>query len=226
MTALALARKWQPAHMMNPKRVFASRLHNSVLSYRMLIIIGLAVCHLAFVLGCSFALAQGDKAQDIELSQMVKGLGLKDQEIAQQLDVLAATPHAAVAILVAQLRPIARKAYYPNKIPAEARHVISCLRALHYLTGITFSAKTKCSLTDDEKQFLDFDTQMHVANPEHKLHFFGVWMSRDADYVAPIDVQKSIIKQWQQWQAAQGNTFEHKPPKRAAESSDDWYWYG
>jgi len=167
-----------------------------------------------------------NRDKDPQLQQTVKWLGLESRDAGQDFEKLRSNPHVAASLLVAQLHPILRKAYYPDHRTKDSQHVICCLRALRYLTGITFSAKTNEKLSDDEKQFLDFKTEMHDTNPEHKLHFFGVWMSRDAEFVAPEDTQKRIIDQWRKWQHDFGGTFQYSPTKKPSDAMDDWYWYG
>lgn len=165
-------------------------------------------------------------AQDIELRNVVKHLGINKQDIERDFQLLENDPHRSVALLVDELHPIVHKAYFETKKTFASRHMIYCLRALHYITGETFAATTKYKLTDDERQFLDFKTRMHDANPLHTLHFFGVWMSRDADFVAPEDTQRTIIKMWRQWQSDNGQTFKYRPSKKPMEAIDEWYWYG
>jgi hypothetical protein len=134
-----------------------------------------------------------------------------------------------VPLLVEQLHTLPRRTYFKTSKTAQSRHVIACLRALHYISGKTFSAATKANLSDDERQFLDFAKAMGDSNPGHALHFFGVWMSRDAEILAPLDVQKAIIEQWRTYA---GEIMQKppaklaKPPKPAAQAKDDWYWYG
>ena len=172
------------------------------------------------------ALSEETAAQTLKLEDVVTSLGTDEQKIGPDFQELVKDPHLSVALLIKELHPIERKAYFENKKTAESRHILYCLRALHYLTGNTFSAKTKFKLTDDEKQFLDFNTQMHDTNPSHTLHFFGVWMSRNADFVAPEDTQRMIIKMWKDWQKENGNTFQFKTSKKLMDAVDDWYWYG
>jgi hypothetical protein len=157
---------------------------------------------------------------------VVERLGSDKNEMVRDLEILAGNSQEAVSLLVAQLHPIQCKVYYPSTNSRSSRHVIGCLRALRYLTGLTFTAKTNSKLSDDQKQFLDFDKQMHDDNPKHDIHFFGVWMSRDAAFVAPLDAQRTIIDKWKQWLRTDGATFQYRPSKKPAECMDDWYWYG
>jgi hypothetical protein len=186
----------------------------------------LLVVSLALIVFEPIAFSQTNAGQNIDLAQVVKRLGANKDEVVHDFNVLNKDPHEAVALLVGQLHPIACRVYYPGKKTKQSEHVINCLRALHYLTGVYFTAKTSLPLTDDQRQFLDFKMRMRDDNPEHSLHFFSVWMSRDADYVAPQDAQKTIIGQWQRWNLQYGKTFNYSPSKDAAAAMDDWYWWG
>ena len=163
-----------------------------------------------------------------KLVRAVQELGTPDRD-QERFDVLATAPQRSVPLLVEQLHPLPRRTYFTTSKTAQSRHVIACLRALHYISGKTFSAETKAKLSDDERQFLDFAKTMGDSNPDHALHFFGVWMSRDAEIVAPTDVQKAIIEQWRTYAkevAHQETSKLAKPAKPAAQAKDDWYWYG
>jgi len=160
------------------------------------------------------------------LLQSVRHVGLDSAKPFAGFDLLAQDPHKSVDLLVFELRPIPRGRYAVGKKTPQELHMLGCFRALRYLTGVSFSARTSARLSDDESQFLDFDKQMHDSNPSHKLHFFGVWMSRDTDFVAPVDAQKAIIKEWRRFQVKEGAGFTYKQPRPAAECMDDWFWFG
>jgi len=185
---------------------------------------------LAAVMTASFtgshALAQTGTNSDTKIEQIVKGLGNTHTDVTDDLAVLKTDQHAAVTFLVGELHPIPRKVYFERTKTKDARHIVSCLQALHYLTGLTFTAGTESRLTDDETQFLDFSNAMHDSNPDHRLHFFGIWMSRDAYFVAPVDAQHKIIDQWKQWQNQYGNSFQYIPSGTPKDSIDHWYWFG
>jgi hypothetical protein len=183
----------------------------------------------SFVLGNQPSLAQKEKVgADMYLQELARNLGVRNKEMAAlagDFDLFSSNSHLATKLLIEELHPIPRKAYYPSGKTDESRHVLNCLRALRYLTGKTFSATTKEKLTPDESQFLDFNTKMHAVNPGHRIHFFGVWMSRDAEFVAPLDAQQKIIDRWKKWQGEYGQTFVHSSP-RAKDCMDDWVWFG
>jgi hypothetical protein len=161
-----------------------------------------------------------------QLAKTASQLGLRPSDPGYGFDLLAQDPYEAVTLLVKELHPIARRAYFEDKKTDQSRHVIACLRALRYITGRTFSVTTKAKLNDSERQFLDFDKEMHDSNPSHKIHFFGVWMSRNADYVAPEDAQLAIIEAWKRFQKEEGKDFKYRPAASAAKSMDDWFWFG
>ncbi len=161
-----------------------------------------------------------------ELAGTVSRLGLNQSDPGAGFDLLEKSPHQAVELLVQELHPIKRGAYFENKKTEQSRHVLACLRALRYITGRSFSVPTRSKLSDDEKQFLDFDKEMHDNNPGHKIHFFGVWMSRDAEYVAPQDAQLAIIEKWKDFVRSEGKDFLYHPAASAKDSMDSWYWYG
>jgi hypothetical protein len=181
------------------------------------------------LVGSQSSSAQSEKVgADTHIQELARSLGVAHKEMADlagDFDLLAANSHLAAKLLIKELHPIPRKTYYPSGKTEESRHVLNCLRALRYLTGKTFSAATKQKLRPDESQFLDFNTEMHDANPGHRIHFFSVWMSRDAEFVAPLDAQQKIIDQWKQWQEEYGDTFVHSPLK-AEDCMDAWVWFG
>jgi hypothetical protein len=163
---------------------------------------------------------------ETNIQKYIKTLGVSEENISYALDLLATDPQQSTRLLIVELHPIPRKTYFEATKTPESKHVIACLRALHYLTGTTFSATSTAKLSDDEKQFLDFHNQMHDDNPGHALHFFGVWMSRNADIVAPTDAQRNIIKRWKLWGSQHGNTVNSVPSGKAAQKMDEWYWFG
>jgi hypothetical protein len=170
--------------------------------------------------------AAGEAQDGSQVAPTVKDLGVFQEDISKDLAVLQSHPRTAAKLLVQQLQTVPRKMYYERDKSKDARHVIACLRALHYLTGVCFTATSATKLSDDEQQFLDFKLQMHDENPGHELHFFGVWMSRNADCVAPEDAQRRIIKQWVEWQKTNGDSFEPPHSGDPAKFMDEWYWFG
>ncbi len=168
----------------------------------------------------------GTQTEILSTQQLVKSLGVMSKGITGELNALNDDRHTAIKLLIGELHPVKSRTYYPSSTPEEVRHVIACLRALHYLTGLTFSAETRSRLNDDQRQFVDFKNQMHDDNPTHELHFFGVWMSRDADIVAPIDTQRKIINRWREWQKKNSESFDYAPPAKAEKCMDSWYWFG
>jgi hypothetical protein len=188
---------------------------------------GRILLQMALVLPALGPVSQGALADtSAGLAKTVNELGLRPSEPGYGFDQLAREPHEAVALLVGQLHPIDRGPYFENKKTDQSRHVIACLRALHYITGRTFVVTTATRLNDSERQFLDFDKKMHDSNPSHKIHFFAVWMSRNAEFVAPHDAQLAIIKEWKRFQRDEGSDFKYRPAASADKSMEDWYWFG
>jgi hypothetical protein len=194
-------------------------------SFRSTIIFALFIAYLA-ITGHQPAFSQGDDAQSTQIIQAVRSLGGNKDSIDHDFQMFTENTHLATKELIDELHPIARKAYYPAAKTRNSEHVIYCLRALRYLTGITFAATTKSKLTEEEKQFLNFNKEMYDFNPDNKIHFFSVWMSRDAYFVAPLDAQKAIIDQWKHWRTLHAESFPYLPSKSPADAMGDWYWYG
>ena len=131
----------------------------------------LLVTSLTLLYFCAFTIpVKAD--DDSNLTSTVHRLGLNPKDPIDGFDLLAKSPELAVPLLAEELHPIKRGKYLEGKKNADALHVFACLRALRFLTGRTFSATTNAELNYDEKQFLDFDKEMHDENPSHKLHFF------------------------------------------------------
>lgn len=99
----------------------------------------------------------------------------------------------------------------------ETMHTIWCLRALKYLTGQEFSANTKHVFKKSEELWKYWTS---LKAPLGKYTFFGVWMSRNSIYIAPIDVQRSVIRQWKAWLGKNSHGF-----KRSQELEfNEWFF--
>lgn len=145
------------------------------------------------------------KNRDSLILKTIRHLGERDAK--QDFEVFSRHPARSTELLVNSLRPTRRGKY---------RHhpkVIRQIRALRFLTGLDFKARTAYPLTDDEKHFL-------AQDEEGQVKFFGTWMSRDVVFVAPRDAQARIIKRWRDWFIESGKTH-----KYAADTPlDDWYF--
>jgi len=127
-----------------------------------------------------------------------------------KFDVLYKNPRRSTELLIATLKPIRRGQYMTGKHP----QVIWNIRALRSLTGLNFRGPTRADLTEDDAHFLDHDPKTGEVN------FFGTWMSRDRVWVAPLDAQTTIIKEWQTWFREHGQSFTYVNDR----NFDDWYF--
>src|SRR5262249_6986775 len=125
-----------------------------------------------------------------------------------------------VQLLVEQLTTISELALpeTDQEKRTDDMHVIWCIRALRYLTSLDFRAKTAHKFgKDDEEQYRD---QFLHKKDDKEATFFGVWMSREYTFVAPVDAQRKIIKKWKKWLKNEATRFNFPPP------DDDWdKWY-
>jgi hypothetical protein len=148
---------------------------------------------------------------------VVRNLGPETK--AKDLAPLRSDPLYAVRLLATQLRPIS-----VTRIPGSKQdhyrqemRVIWSVRALQYLTGLDFTAKTKHRYAigdeEDRSRFLRLTRENEVA-------FFGVWMSRDSIFVAPKDAQRLVIDKWRAWVRVKAATHIFGEP----DSIDKWYF--
>lgn len=126
-----------------------------------------------------------------------------------------------VELLVAELRPISTNAisYEEQSLRTDSMHVIWCIRALRYLTGLDFIAPTEHRFKESEEeqtrhQFLHNKSETEVA-------FFGVWMSREHTFVAPKDAQRAIIEKWRLWLSKEEKNFSYP---ETLQGFSEWYF--
>lgn len=146
-------------------------------------------------------------ASDAEIRMAV--LNLRAETWDQSIEIFYSRPEEATKILISDLKPIKRERYPNGHHP----HAVLIVRALRSLTGVDFRATTAVDLSSDEAHFLDLDAKGEIK-------FFGTWMSRDADWVAPKDAQIAIIKKWQTWFALHGHGYKYVNDR----DFDDWYF--
>ena len=152
----------------------------------------IAVCSiLNFVTVCA-------APQDSVITKAISDLGESDSSaIYQRLTLLESNPELSVRLLIDQLQPIS----HPTRIPPEefskhptAYHIVWCVRALRYLTGLDFTAQTAYRFRRDESIRLQM-----VQSKRATCTFFGVHMAHDVIYLAPEDAQTAIIQKWHNW---------------------------
>jgi hypothetical protein len=163
------------------------------------------------VSGCVFA------AEDVtaKIALTVKNLGPSTKP--EDLAPLRANPLKATELLIQQIALVCETkilAENQKSHPAEMR-VIWSIRALRYLSGLNFAARTKHRFHDkkaDRAQFLGLTAENEVV-------FFGTWMSRDSIYLAPRDAQLEIIEKWKKWATSEAKNHKFVTPKDITE----WY---
>jgi hypothetical protein len=142
-----------------------------------------------------------------EISKWVSNLGPKTA--LSDLTQFRKDPHLAVHLLVAQLTPVTEVRICPidKEKHTNAMKVLWSIRALRYLTGQDFTAETKHQFGYDDID--DQRNQMlhHLSGDKDQVTFFGVWMSRDCVYFAPLDAQNKIIEKWKEWLKENGDNF-------------------
>ncbi len=93
-------------------------------------------------------------------------------------------------------------------------HNVWVVRALRYLTGVQFSAPFNPEAPTEGIRF------QFLRKSEGNLKFFGVKMSTETIYLAPIDVQVEIIKNWHRWSCENIDT--HSYPDEV--DINEWYF--
>ena len=96
--------------------------------------------------------------------------------------------------------------------------VIWSIRALRYLTGQEFRARTEHVFGNSDSEQTRKD--LLTSHGKRTVSFFAEWMSRGSIYVAPGDAQREIIRQWRAWHAAHGKTWQLGPEP----DFNDWYF--
>jgi hypothetical protein len=162
-----------------------------------------------------------------QIRQAAKKLGVSDSHTYHKLvETFNVNPHLACKYLINELRVIPEthiKGYSQEQYP-ESMHVIWCLRALRSLTGKSFFCKTKYKFNPKEERnriywlYKDKKTNCSVdwlnESFKYDIPFFAVWMSRDSIFIAPPDVQKSIINQWREWYKRDGVNYDYEKSKK------------
>jgi hypothetical protein len=134
---------------------------------------------------------------------------LSGETWSQSLEIFYRHPEEAAGILISELRPIKRGRYPDGQHP----QVVRMIRALRSLTGLDFRGTSTARLSADETHFLE-------AKKNGEVRFFGTWMSRDCDWVAPKDAQIEIIKKWCAWFAQHGHGYAYVNDR----NFDHWYF--
>lgn len=154
------------------------------------------------------------------IEKIIDGLGYDpSSSYAEELRCLAAYPSKSAKLLIAQLHIVSEKKISPEDASTHqsTMHVIWSIRGLRYITGgMDFTSETSVNKNKLGKPYWSLLT----IRKKNELTFFGTRMSHDTIYLAPSDVQLSVIKQWKDWYAIDGQTYVYKP----AVSNIDWYF--
>lgn len=156
--------------------------------------------------------------QDKEILHIVKTIGLEKDisKIKLEFAKLRQKPYESVGCLIGELRVLneTKILYEDYEKYKDSIHVIWCLRALRYLTGLDFRAPTKYTLKDGARKY--FLSLKEKTN----LPFFATTMAHETIYIAPKDTQAEIIRKWREWYLKEGTTFNYKP----IEDFDFWFY--
>lgn len=136
----------------------------------------------------------------------------------KEMTLLSRNPSKAVSCLIEELQIVQETKVLPKDADKHKStlHIIWCIRALRYLTGIDFTGKT----TYEFKKAEEDRTYFLKKDRNSELPFFAVWMSHDVIYIAPEDAQKEIIEKWGKWYSINGESFKYEP----VDDINKWYF--
>ncbi len=145
---------------------------------------------------------------------------------------LAKTPEKALCALVRQLKPtaerIVRVQEWDNKL--QATNQVWRMRALRFLTCgmVEFSAFTRMRPQKEAKESEQYWRFAGGADAVGKKpgEMVEVWfshtrMSTATDYLAPVEAQKDIIRQWREWLVKNGTNAGCRP--NATDYNQWWF---
>ncbi len=143
---------------------------------------------------------------------------------------LAKQPEKAICALVKQLNATEVKEIGRGewRKKTEAKNQVWRIRALRFLTcGQDFTA-TIPYRPDKKKDPEDYwywvsgeGTWTSKPGDPVEARFFHTWMSRDIDYIAPVEAQRDIIRQWREWLVKNGTNAGCAPN---ATDYNQWYF--
>lgn len=154
-------------------------------------------------------------------TRLVARLGLSGNDDVSDIKQLANSPRESAGLLIGALHTIPDSEESAKADKPSMEHVLELIRALRYVTGgVDFCSQTQHVFGSSEEE----KNRKYWLTFRHKecLSFFAYWMSRGRTYVAPVDAQKNIIDQWEDWYTKFGSTFMYKPLHEPA--PEDWLW--
>jgi len=173
---------------------------------------------LAAIIVASSASGQDASGVSAQIKKLGWGSGEDVDAIVREL---AKTPERSAELLIKELHPVTDARVVPYTSRPATEHILDCIRALRFVTG----GKDFCGKTNHHfgKSELEQNRKYWLFNKDKTcVPFFATWPSRGSDYVAPVDAQKEIIKQWKDWFAREGQTFVYKPFQNP--TPDQWAW--
>jgi hypothetical protein len=177
---------------------------------------------IVFIFSSSYINSQNDSCKIINYIHI---LGINDNSDPQHndfriLDSLCNYPTLSVKILIDELKPIKKVIKItPEKYDKykSQTHIIWCIRALRHMTGLDFTSKTNYRFRKNEGERQE---QLSRGGEDNEIALFGVRMSHDVIFIAPIDAQIDIINQWKKWYKANKNNI----ILNILNDLNDWYF--
>lgn len=103
----------------------------------------------------------------------------------------------APELLLKELRIIhAPRVLDQEEKSARDLHVLWCLRALEEIYGLRFSAPTNHRFDPEDRLESDREMETESEDRPHEYYFYDFRETLLTYYLAPEDVQASVIKQW------------------------------
>ena len=170
-----------------------------------------------------FAASQAQTA-DRTLAAQIASLGNSstDEKVVSQI---AKKPADSIPLLIRQLQTVSLTHERQDQNDFSTEHVLWTIRTLRYISGgKDFCATTKYAMGASRSYGPRFgEDRRYWLDPEKTgcLKFFALWPSHGSTFIAPPDVQVSIIKQWTDWahstDASTLKPMQHPKP-------EDWSW--
>ena len=132
---------------------------------------------------------------------------------------LATDRRSSVEWLVSGLQEGRSKAEYhegaSDASSKQARLLVARIRALRFLTGLDIAALPSDTGTTTQVLALPVDPLLRMRP------VFWTWMSRGRTFVGDVELQRAVIRGWQEWHAEKSTNFVFPSSEVAF---DDWYF--
>lgn len=144
----------------------------------------------SFVCLCIAQIVFGEGDGNVALKACISKFGRSTTY--EDVASLRNNPHDALALLVGELHPVPSGKVSLDSSETDM-HVIWCLRALRYLTGIKQYGDIQ-----NLEELVDKETAYWLTIDTAGVPFFSTKMSTDTVYIAPSSIQMQIIGKWKQ----------------------------